>query len=196
LGSFGIETLNDKAGKKVGKGLGRRRIIETLERVKAVWKDDVLVHGYFIAGLPDEPEESILDTISWAQDTPLLDCVSWQPLWITPPEHKKFVISTSPLSNDYEKYGITWTSNNNWINNSGVTFTRAVELSDLGNQSRDFFIGGFGEYPEYRQLGWTHSDIVYLKDKRIECTKRLADDNYIATNRITDRIKTVLGTNL
>lgn len=192
IGSFGIETLHDKAGKRVGKGLGKKRILDTLARVKESWKDDVLIHGYFIAGLPEEPEESILSTIEWAGSTPLLDCVSWQPLWITPPEHKKFVIATSPMSKDYEKYGVTWTSDNVWVNTVGVNFPRAVQLSDLGNQARDFFLGGFGEYPEYKGLGWTHQEIVQLKDKRIECTQKLNDDSHIATNRITQQIRKVL----
>ena len=56
---FGIETLHNVAGRKVGKGLGRDRILETLERLKPLWKDDVLVSAGFIAGLPFEPIESI-----------------------------------------------------------------------------------------------------------------------------------------
>lgn len=194
LGSFGIETLHDRAGSKVGKGLGKKRILETLEHLKNTWGDDVLVHGYFMAGLPDEPEESILNTIEWAGKTPLLDCVSWQPLWITPPAHREFVIHKSPMSSDNTKYNISWLEDNlTWVNSQGVTFTRAVELAHLGNHTRDFFIGGFGEYPEIRQMGWTHDDIVQLKDKRKESTERLQQDTPKVMNRINTRVKQLVG---
>jgi radical SAM superfamily enzyme YgiQ (UPF0313 family) len=49
--SFGIETVNDRSGKAVGKGLGRKRIEGTLDHLQSVWKDKVFVNASFIIGL-------------------------------------------------------------------------------------------------------------------------------------------------
>ena len=108
LGSFGIETLHNKAGSKVGKGLGKERILETLHRLKEVWKDEVLTFGFFITGLPDEPEESIIETTEWLAKTNLLYSHYSNPLWVTPPDHKRFVRTLNNISNNYDKFGIRW----------------------------------------------------------------------------------------
>lgn len=198
MGSFGIETLHNKAGSKVGKGLGKERILETLEHLKSVWKDDVLIHSYFIAGLPDEPEDSILETINWTTNTKLVDTVSYTPLWITPPTHNKFVVITNAMSLDNEKYNLSWADDNTWINPQGVTFNRANELAAAGNKSRAIYIGAFGEYVEYRQLGVTHQEIVNLKEKAYdmanekECLDFVNSIQHIAIKNIDSKVKKTL----
>lgn len=47
---FGIETLHDVAGKRVGKGLGRNRILATLEHIKKEWGSTVRTSSGFILG--------------------------------------------------------------------------------------------------------------------------------------------------
>ena len=108
LGSFGIETMHDLAGKKVGKGLGKQRIIETLEMLDEIWGDRVLINALMIAGLPNEPYEHIVETMDWLNNTDLVDSYFYQPLWVTPPEHKTFVLKQNAMSEDYEKYQLTW----------------------------------------------------------------------------------------
>lgn len=110
-GSFGIETLNDKAGKAVGKGLGRKRIIETLEMLKEVWQDRVLIHAFFIAGLPHEDEESLLATVEWTKDTNLIHSTIWHWLELEntkllPPDTN--VNKISVLGKEPTKYGYTF----------------------------------------------------------------------------------------
>jgi radical SAM superfamily enzyme YgiQ (UPF0313 family) len=189
-GNFGIETLHNVAGKKVGKGLGKERIIETLTQLKDNWRDDVIISACFIAGLPDEPEESILETIKWCSETKLLDSVKWSPLWITPPDHKKFVLKTHRITDDNEKYGITWLDDNIWINKQGITFRRANELATIANKNK-FSVGGFGYYIEFRQLGWSHEKIVkYVRntDDR-DFLEDFNNSNFTTTNKINDVIK-------
>lgn len=161
--SFGIETMHDLAGRKVGKGLGKQRIIETLTRIKKVWQDDIATQAYFIAGLPDEPEESILETIEWGRNTKLLDSIRWMPLWITPPDHKTFVLKTHQITDNNDKFGISWIDDHTWINKQGVTNSRANKLAAMGNSR--YSVGGFGYYVELRQFGWSHEKIIkYARD--------------------------------
>ncbi|THB73375.1 MAG: radical SAM protein [Gammaproteobacteria bacterium] len=82
--SFGIETLHQEAGRLVGKGLGEKKIKETLEICKDVWKDDVSLCANFICGLPKEPVASINRTFDWliSDDCPV-DCAAIHPLYIS-----------------------------------------------------------------------------------------------------------------
>lgn len=110
-GSFGIETLNDKAGKAVGKGLGRERIIETLEMLKEIWGLDLLIHAFFIAGLPYEDQQSLLDTVEWTKETNLIHSTIWhwlelENIELLPPDTN--VDKISVLGKDPEKYGYTF----------------------------------------------------------------------------------------
>jgi len=184
LGSFGIETLHDLAGKKVGKGLGKKRIIETLQHLKSVWKDEVIVNALMIAGLPHEPYEHLIDTMTWLQTTDLVHSYRYAPLWVTPPSHKKFVLKQNLMSDDYEKYQLQWGSEG-WINNQGVTFKKVSELvrDDIIRQYNEQFPVDFVEYPELRSYGYTHAQ---LSDK--EFNKSIANNLLDHNSKINDLI--------
>jgi hypothetical protein len=155
--------MNDRAGSKVGKGLGRARIISTLENLKKVWGNDVLVAGMFIMGLPGEPVESMLDTAEWLKTTDLLYSYSATPLWITPPEQKSLVLKHTPIVSDYNKYGITWSEHDGWKNECGVTYRVADEIAKLCVTNSNMFAVSFSNYPEFRAMGFSHDDFKTLK---------------------------------
>jgi hypothetical protein len=69
---FGIETLNLKTGRIVGKGFDRQRQIDMIYHIRKNYPD-MFLHGSFIAGLPDEPVESMRTTYRMllSQDIPL-----------------------------------------------------------------------------------------------------------------------------
>jgi len=163
VGGFGIETLHDRAGKKVGKGLGKKRILETLEMLNAAWKTDVLIHGLFIAGLPYEPMSSIIETMEWTRTTPLLYSHGWAPMWITPPKHFEIVKNFNDISEHNEKYGIEWMDPDTWVNSEGVN---SVQVKDLVS---DYYKNldieprtNWRSYPEVRSAGFSHSDLINL----------------------------------
>ena len=110
-GSFGIETLHDKAGKAVGKGLGKQRILETLRMLLNEWKNRILIHAFFIAGLPHEDEHSMMATVEWTKETHLIHAVIWhwlelENIKILPDDTN--VTKLSVLDEDPEKYGYTF----------------------------------------------------------------------------------------
>ena len=171
MGSFGIETLDDKAGKAVGKGLGRKRIIETLEKIKASWGNEILVQANLIAGLPYETKESIRETLEWSLTTDLLFTASWFPMWITPPSHFEIVEETevSKISKNIDKWEIKWLSEMNWINSAGITYNECDDLAfefikrcnRHGLTSRATFT--FVDYADLRTAGLSHQDILNVK---------------------------------
>ncbi len=163
--SFGIETLHDLAGKKVGKGLGKARIIETLTSLKEVWGDDVYRHGLFIAGLPFEPIESIKETINWVQTTDLIHGYEFFPHFIASPSMRDRLTVISSIGKDNEKYGITW-NKDGWVNSAGVTLSIATKLAKealAGSPNGTSFTKT--DFTGMRSLGLSTSEIIELRKK-------------------------------
>lgn len=161
--SVGIETLHDQAGRSVGKGLGKKRILETLEMLKGIWKDEVLIHAFFIAGLPYEPLSSLEETYEWTQSTDLIHAVIWH--WLELENLKtmpKEVDKISIIGQNHKKYGYTFEEfeDTNWINNSGVTLEQAKEFNKRANTAK--MNTYFTLYADMRALGNSHTDIMTI----------------------------------
>jgi len=206
-GGFGIETLHDQAGKRIGKGLGKARILETLQMLKEVWKDDVLVGACMIAGLPFEPMESIEESIDWTMKTNLLNGATWQYLQLTPPSKFDLNLSTSKkqiidmensdartrIDNDFDKFGIKWLDRDNWINSAGVTKAQAIEVVSRFKPNNPW-AGRFNQfmYADVRSCGITHKQIVNIHNGSI--TDEIMDQSKVATKqRIIQRLNKVLA---
>lgn len=159
--SVGIETLHDKAGKSVGKGLGKKRILETLKMLKEIWKDEVLIHAFFIAGLPHEPMESLEETYEWTKQTDLFHAVIWHWLEL---ENIKAVPTTvdkiSVIGKNPGKYGYTFINSTDWTNESGVTLDQAKEFNKRANTAK--LNTYFTLYADLRALGWSHEKIMTM----------------------------------
>lgn len=194
LGSFGIETLHDQAGKKVGKGLGKERILETLAMLKETWSDRVLVNALMIAGLPYEPYEHIVETIEWLQQTDLVDSYHYQALWVTPPEHKSFVLKQNAISENYEKYQLNW-GPDGWINNAGVSFKMASELvaNCMNNRYNEFFPIDLQEYPELRTAGYSHNELA-TKEFNPKIIENIKNQKHGINDLISMRLTQILKT--
>lgn len=194
LASFGIETLHNIAGKKVGKGLGKERILETLSNLKNVWGDDVVRQGMFIAGLPHEPKESILETIEWLKNTDLLHSYEFYPHHISPPLYLKTnpKIPFTTISKDNEKYGITW-DNQGWINDVGVTWNIARELAQqaMRNRPNNFSLTK-GHYVGLRSLGLNHSETLAMRHN-LEFNTVMSELVAIAKEKVNFRVNNIFN---
>ena len=199
IGSFGIETLNDRAGKGVGKGLGKRRILETLEKIKTSWKSDVLVTANFIAGLPLEPLDSIKESMAWSSSTDLLFNYSWNPLAISPTDQLTIYDDRDTLhkiTKDNDNYGITWPAKGNWLNSQGVTFAQVDQMC-MDHMSK-VPLGvkvGFTDYVDFRMAGMSHDEIVGIKNGTTSI-RRLQDIALVVQQKIQRRLDRVLATEI
>jgi hypothetical protein len=123
--AFGIETMNDVAGKKIGKGLGSVRTKAALAHCSETWKGKIVTSSNFIMGLPGESEESMRSTIDWlVSDECTLDIFGFLPLYI---RHDEDGRSTSKIDRDPGKFGYVLSQNKPW-EGEHMNFTRATEL--------------------------------------------------------------------
>lgn len=123
--AFGIETMNDVAGKKIGKGLGKQRTKDTLNFCAVTWKNKIITSSQFIVGLPYEDETSIRETLEWlvSEECPL-DVFGFLPLYIRGHEDGR---STSKIDRDPKKYGYTLHEDKPW-SGTHMTFSEACSL--------------------------------------------------------------------
>lgn len=123
--AFGIETMNDVAGRKIGKGLGKQRTKDTLAYVAESWKDKIVTSSQFIVGLPGEDEASLRETVDWlVSDECHLDIFGFLPLFIRGDEDGR---STSKIDKDLKKYGYTMLENKTWTSDQ-MDFKHACRL--------------------------------------------------------------------
>ena len=119
---FGVESLYDPSAKSIGKGLGRDRVLRTIENAKKGWGVDSSLHGSFIIGLPHETRESADEwTKLLIEEETALDTISCNRLGLTADSiiksgHTSRVFF-SVLDLNKEKYGYKETDDDGgWVN--------------------------------------------------------------------------------
>jgi len=123
---LGIETLNEKAAKAIGKSAIVQSIKETLKKINDEWGDDVRVFGSFIAGLPYENKDTINEWMKWVYDNKnLIHSYKLNLLGLGQSKH------SSELASMPEKYGYVFidaNDRNTWVNNLGMSHKEAEFL--------------------------------------------------------------------
>lgn len=131
---FGIETLNQRTGRIIGKGYDPEAQVETIREMKRHYGDKIWLHGSFICGLPGETQDSIQHTMKrlLTKDIPLDSCY-YNPLTI---QKNEFETWQSAFGLDMSKFGYTglpWVQDDhtiqevNWKNDI-MDLTQAKQL--------------------------------------------------------------------
>ncbi|MGY2462281.1 B12-binding domain-containing radical SAM protein [Vreelandella sulfidaeris] len=169
-GNLGIETLNKKAGRLIGKGMGEERVKETAAQVREVWGNKVVMRANFILGLPEEDEDSMYRTLEWLTDP---DC---------PFHYAEFnalrIDRDAPKSKmeleDMKRLGYTFENRMLWSRKSdGMSYRRAqalkLEFKNKIYQSRPYaaMVMAFG-VPDRNNVGISTSEITRMLDARVD----------------------------
>jgi hypothetical protein len=126
--------MNDVAGKKIGKGLGKVRTKAALAHCAETWKGKIITSSQFIVGLPGENETSMRETVDWlVSDECDLDIFGFLPLFIRPEEDGR---STSKIDRDPKKFGYVLHEDKPW-EGEHMNFQQACKLvSNIYSDSR------------------------------------------------------------
>lgn len=120
---LGIESLNPNSARSIGKSSSIPAVKKTLSLIKEVWKEDVSVFCSFIAGLPNDDEESINEWMNWVYDNEnLIDSFVLVPLAFSQKS-----LWPSEIGKEPEKFGYQF-ENQTWTNNMGLTQSRAKDI--------------------------------------------------------------------
>jgi hypothetical protein len=190
---FGIETLNEEAGKKIGKGLGPNRIKETLSYCNELWKNNIIASSTFIAGLPGESRESILASVDYlvSDDCPL-DVFGFLPLTVRDSPDGR---NSSKIDRDPKKFGFKIEKDRPWENDD-MTFQEAVALvKDIRNDPRVQKKNKFGAATwvgRILNLGYTMEDLFkFLQDDTLTFEsfgKKLDEKTVILKNQYYEKL--------
>ena len=97
--AFGIESMNPRTAKFIGKGLAKDKIKEFLPRLYYdLWNQEVSVICSLIVGLPYETPDQLEESFTWFINSGINSI--WMPLAITP---SNFYLSD--IDKNYAKYG-------------------------------------------------------------------------------------------
>jgi hypothetical protein len=186
---FGIETLDDKAGKLIRKGGGRKNLLTSLESLKANIPDLYRL-GSFIIGLTHDSEQKIRSGFDYIIENELLHNVYLNPVGITPSEPGDSWASDFSVMPEKFGYTITKTHKDNiceWTND-WTTFDEATALTEQIRADVTTRLG-FGAFAEYNNWEYfkdhalgsvTHPDSVKDQDpKRLYDFAMAHVNNYI-----------------
>jgi radical SAM superfamily enzyme YgiQ (UPF0313 family) len=132
---FGIESLNEKTAKFIGKGMSPSKVKDFLLELKNdIWQDDISMLCTFIVGLPYEDIASTDQSFEWIQLAGINS--AWTPLYIHTTHRYK-----SDIAINYEKYGYnildhdlgTWTTDTLSWEQANIASTRYNTISMPNN---------------------------------------------------------------
>lgn len=135
---FGIESMHPAASKHIGKGFnGTPRAKEFLtELMNTHWNNEVLILISMIAGVPEETEESLLESADWLIKNNISHW-RFEPLRISKYEDSKVFVSE--WSKNSSKWGFVWPDGPvEWINTKyHWTYKKADEWASKLNALKD-----------------------------------------------------------
>lgn len=102
---FGIETINHRIGKSVGRGVSFDDTLRVFEQFKTKSANH-WIKGFFIIGLPNETRESLVSAAKWIETQTLVDAVDAQVLDVEPyADDLKKLADFSAFSSNPGRYG-------------------------------------------------------------------------------------------
>ena len=179
---FGIETLDEKAGKSVGKGLGKDRIFKTLDFLKEKYDNDIIIGSNFILGLPHETEKSLYDTFNWlsSDDCPI-NAFSFIPLNLRTAKDGR---PLNEIALNPSKFGYKYNEiKNNMIiwENEHLSWDRAFEIHNEFYSNENFYqknLSGSSWIGRITNLDIPLEEVKSLifKKKTFDESKAISDD--------------------
>lgn len=184
---FGIETFNYKSGRLAGKAVPPDKVQAALLDWRNKYKNQLLLQASFIVGLPEETEETQLQTIEWLEQNDVLDFASFGVLGII--DYSTDIDYNSMDYADYsrnpEKYGfkkVTWDPyywEHSTMNSDQADLLANVCSARWSKLKGNTFVKGMWQYPRLRGLGYSKEEIIQMS--------RTPDTNNIWYNDLSHR---------
>jgi radical SAM superfamily enzyme YgiQ (UPF0313 family) len=185
---FGIESFHPEASSCLGKGWNGKYGKDFLLELKDTWKNDISITCSFIAGLPHETEQSLLDTQEWLIENKVAD--NWFFL--------QLFLNKNGQGTEFEKnaseYGITFPKDNDldYWEHSTYNFNEAIDISQKLNydERRLDMVKPMTWYiPNYANLGYDYDEVRNTKVVDLDWKSMSAKHTKFISNYINDQLK-------
>lgn len=177
---FGIESLNPRASRLVGKGIEKARAFETLQKCRDIWGHQVQIAAGVILGLPYDTEETIQQWLPEFASTPTIDYRSIQSLSLRPEETK--TLWTSEFDLHYADYGYVIDKVEQGIAYWSNTRTHTTKL-----RMEELVLEYLAKYPQTSVGGFTVSTLLGLGYSQDEIRSYKSEGGF--TNETRERTK-------
>jgi coproporphyrinogen III oxidase-like Fe-S oxidoreductase len=185
---FGIETLNPKSAKIIGKGIPPREQFQYVEYLKNNEFKNISIMSGIILGLPHDTLDTLEETQEFLlSDKNKMDRFDIFPLHIESKDTVKFNFSEFELN--YQKYDYDFYTDHKarikWKNlktglNYDICRIKSDLITDLGYITGKNKVSGFG-YSWHQLLGIPDADLDQLSELEIEMKYK--------TSKLTDKLK-------
>jgi hypothetical protein len=115
--SFGIESFYKETGAYIGKVTDKTRLLKSLEIMRNVFEDEAIFSGLFIAGLPKEPVDHMIETYEWLNSVDgryYLDNYAYTALSIVSNNENKNEINKA-RNNPFRDYVLLSNDSRDWV---------------------------------------------------------------------------------
>lgn len=143
---FGIESLNERTSRRIGKGLTGDKLKNYLIDIKQKYPN-LHITGSFISGLPDESITVFDENIDWAMKAGVFDSFNFYPLGI-PVDNK--VNYTSPFSTEWKEYGYE------------IMTEEEIQSKIESNQHLSELMKEYDFYFKHHSLPWKNEHMTFL----------------------------------
>jgi radical SAM superfamily enzyme YgiQ (UPF0313 family) len=165
----GVESLHPEASKIVGKAWSGTRGKDFLPKLyHDIWNKEIAQHLNFIVGITKEPPSNIKNTIQWFEDNDMhgikFACLG---LYGKDSKISDFTV-LSEFDKNYEKYGYTFTDDQNWKNDFWTTDT-AISVARQAQEYLSTRVRyGDWQVPTLEWYGYSRQEIMQRKSAEFD----------------------------
>jgi len=180
---FGLESLHPQASQAVGKGWSGRHAREYIPHLlHDIWQDKVNVTTGFIAGLPGEDADSLLDTLKWVNDNGIM--TFWLGLGISSPASLAAgsmdgVAFYSEFERNADKYGYKFDSKGWWYNDLWTHHTAEKFAMERLNYYRKLKRISCWFHIQLRAFGYTDDELWAIAGSQLTHNGFLTDQTFL-----------------
>lgn len=180
---FGLESLHLKASTAVGKGWSGKSAREYIPHLlHNIWKDRVNVTTGFIAGLPGEDADSLLDTLKWVNDNDIM--TFWLGLGISSPASLAAgSMDGVAFSSEFERnaglYGYKFDDAGWWYNDLWTHHSAGKFAMEQLNYHRKLKRISCWFHIQLRAFGYTDEELWAVADSQLTHNGFLNDQTFL-----------------
>jgi len=163
---MGIESFAASTGRFIGKNTDGEKLKEQLHMCRESWGDNALISATFIAGLPTETEDQMIESYKWLiseEGKHLIDTFKFNLLFISPDADDKNEINRN-RNNPFKDY--KFYDQRKWIS-PWSTSDRLSELIKVMNKDNINYMGIHSQsLSQYNNLGYDLEELILTVRQR------------------------------
>lgn len=194
---LGIETINDKSGSAVGKGLGKTRTIEALHKITELTQNNVFVTAQWILGLPYDTVDyfdELFEFLHRPDISGVITSNSFKPLYLHDGNLANFAKHAYSLEPSKSNSFYVWTNRMGLTQATAALYSQKFKeyfnnLDYLGSHLSPFDVPGFLAKSQKYNLNLDNIlHTRYDKDSKEKLLNKIQFEYFLSKQKLIDSI--------